>query len=122
LPAFTAEIELVKSEGTFSDVDGSGSLSLGDTLSYLFTVTNTGNLTLSAIAVSDDMVAGIVCQQTVLAPGEQTTCEGEDYVLTQDDITQGDVVNEATARERRPWALTWRTRIPPRRLCPPSRC
>jgi uncharacterized repeat protein (TIGR01451 family) len=98
LPAFTAEIGLVKSEGTFNDVDGSGSLSLGDTLSYLFTVTNTGNLTLSAITVSDDMVAGIVCQQTVLAPGEQTTCEGEDYVLTQDDITQGDVVNEATAR------------------------
>lgn len=98
LSAFTAQIALVKSEGTFNDADGSGSLSLGDTLSYLFTVTNTGNLTLSAITVTDAKVASIVCQLTVLAPGEQTTCEGADYVLTQPDITQGDVVNEATAR------------------------
>ena len=94
LPAFTARIELVKSEGSFNDVDGSGNLSLGDTLSYLFTVTNTGNLTLSSITVTDDMVAGIVCQLTVLAPGAQTDLRGRGLCSDPGRHHAGDVVND----------------------------
>ena len=87
-------IELTKRPGALNGF-GDG-LNAGDTLAYFFTVTNTGNRPLSSIVVSDPKVANIVCLATALAPGEFTFCSGDPYVLTEDDILAGEVLNTAT--------------------------
>ena len=70
----------------------------GDTITYSFVVTNSSNLTVTDVAVSDPMVGAVTCTQTSLAPGESTTCTSAPYVLTQTDIDAGSVSNTATAR------------------------
>jgi len=68
---------------------------LGDLITYTFTVTNTGNVTLTDVTVTDPMFPeGITLEQTVLAPGESTTGMAE-YTVTQEDIDQGHVYNKA---------------------------
>ena len=71
--------------------------SVGDTITYSYTVTNSGNVTISAIAVSDDTVdAPPVCLATTLAPAASTTCTAT-YTVTQADLDAGTVTNVAGA-------------------------
>ena len=37
------------------DADGDGELSVGEVITYSFTVTNTGNVTITDIAVTDEL-------------------------------------------------------------------
>ena len=46
----------------------------GSTILYRFVVTNTGNVTLTAIAVDDPTAGEVSCPTTVLAPAATTTC------------------------------------------------
>ncbi len=59
-------------------------------------MTNTGNVTLTAVGVSDPQVGPVTCPVTTLAPGASTTCT-KTYTLTQADVDAGSVVNTATA-------------------------
>jgi uncharacterized repeat protein (TIGR01451 family) len=71
----------------------------GQTISYTFAVTNTGNVTLTGIAVTDIDLPGlspITCPVTTLAPGASETCTAS-YVTTQADVDAGKVMNTATA-------------------------
>jgi uncharacterized repeat protein (TIGR01451 family) len=75
----------------------------GDVISYQFTVTNTGNNTLTSVAVTDAQAppAGpldgpVTCPDTTLAPGASTTCTAA-YTVTQADINHGSVDDTATA-------------------------
>jgi uncharacterized repeat protein (TIGR01451 family) len=76
----------------------------GDRVTYTFTVTNTGNLTLHAITVDDTQLppasqAGlspVSCPDTTLAPGQFTTCTAT-YTVTQADLDHGRVDDTATA-------------------------
>ena len=81
-------IDLVKS-GT---VNGQHA---GDTIDYTFAVTNTGNVTLAAVEVTDPKAGTVTCPDTTLAPGASTTCTAT-YLLTQADVDTGLVHNEAT--------------------------
>ena len=81
-------IDLVKS-GT---VNGEHA---GDTIDYTFAVTNTGNVTLAAVEVTDAKAGTVTCPDTTLAPGASTTCTAT-YLLTQADADTGLVHNEAT--------------------------
>ncbi|MEJ6399509.1 DUF7507 domain-containing protein, partial [Yoonia sp. 208BN28-4] len=89
-----ALVKTLQSGGpTFAAVD--------DELTFRFTVTNTGNITLTdPVTISDPLItdAGgeIVCDPVPLAPGADLTCEGT-YAVTQDDIDAGEVINSATA-------------------------
>jgi len=82
-----------------SQVNGAGNA--GDTVTYSFLVTNTGNVTLDSIAVTDSDFSGtgtlgaITCPVTTLAPTETTTCTA-DYTLTQADVDAGQLTNRAT--------------------------
>lgn len=75
----------------------------GDTVTYTFVVTNTGNLTLDDVAVTDALVppAGpeidVICPQTTLAPAESMTCTSSPYTVTQADVDHGTIDNSATA-------------------------
>ena len=79
----------------------------GDVLTYTITVSNTGNVTLSSVQVSDPApgAGGFVldCSDlpTTLAPGDSGTCTAT-YVVTQADLDAGTVVNSATADAENP--------------------
>ena len=83
-------------------VDKTGSLDMGsdgkatpdDVISYTVTVTNTGNVTLTNITVSDPLVTNLVCDKDTLVPGDHATCTGT-YAITQADIDRGFVDNTA---------------------------
>jgi uncharacterized membrane protein len=67
----------------------------GEQITYTYTVTNTGNVTLQDITVADDRLGAVPCLATWLAPGESTTCEAV-YMTTQADVDAGRIVNAAT--------------------------
>ena len=70
----------------------------GDMVTYSFLVTNTGNVTLGTVGVSDPLpgLSAIACPVTVLAPSASTTCTAT-YETTQSDIDGGILNNTATA-------------------------
>ncbi|MDO4804058.1 MAG: isopeptide-forming domain-containing fimbrial protein [Lachnospiraceae bacterium] len=85
----------------------------GDIVHYVFTVTNTGNVTLSGVTIRDEMAGlGTILYdwngssdastpERVLSPGEVVTASA-DYQLTQADIDAGKVLNTATAVGKTP--------------------
>ncbi|MGL4176473.1 MAG: DUF7507 domain-containing protein [Dermatophilaceae bacterium] len=90
---------LVKSAGPVQDLDGNGP-DVGDTITYSFTVRNTGNVDLTAIALTDPKLSGspITCPATTLPGGgsAQMTCSSASYTLTQADVDAGAVTNLAS--------------------------
>jgi len=77
---------------------------VGDTISYSFAVTNTGNVTLHDVAIAEGSFTGsgkmsdIDCPDAAksLAPGASVTCTAS-YLVTQADVDRGSVQNTATA-------------------------
>ncbi|MBW8849145.1 MAG: OmpA family protein, partial [Xanthomonadales bacterium] len=69
----------------------------GATIAYSFVVTNTGNVTVTGLAINDAKLdAAAVCPATTLAPGASTTCTGT-HTITQAEVDAGTVDNTATA-------------------------
>src|SRR5690625_4891479 len=96
-----ASIELLKS-GTYVDANEDGVVNPGDEIAYSFTVTNTGNVTVSDIMVSDPMMP-VEGGPIVLAPGQSDgTTFTAVYVVTQEDIDAGGVWNLALAEGEDP--------------------
>ncbi len=74
----------------------------GNTISYLFTVKNTGNVTLSNLAVTDSKVTGaITLGTTTLAPGASTTATAA-YTISAVEKAAGTVSNTATVNGKTP--------------------
>ncbi len=70
---------------------------VGDTLTYQFTVTNTGNVTLGNVTVTDSQATMLGAPITTLAPGaSDSTTFTASYSVVQDDITAGSFTNTAT--------------------------
>ncbi|EBA11990.1 DUF7507 domain-containing protein [Roseobacter sp. CCS2] len=69
---------------------------VNDVVRFRMRVSNTGNMTLSSIAVTDSLVAG-TCNIGPLAPGTTDTTCLFDYAATQDDLDAGQIVNTGTA-------------------------
>ena len=78
------------------DIDGSGDLNSGDALSYRITAQNTGNVTLTNVRVTDEILlpSEAVCAE--VGPGDTCVLSGR-YTVLVTDITAGVVVNKATA-------------------------
>jgi uncharacterized repeat protein (TIGR01451 family) len=57
---------------------------VGEQITYTYTVKNTGNVTLSSLALSDNKIGTITPGQTTLASGETTTATGTYTVLESD--------------------------------------
>ena len=92
----TPSIALVK-DGAL-DLGGDGIATPGDVITYAFTVTNTGNVTLSDVTVTDPLLTVVGGPLASLAAGavDSTTFTGT-YAITQLDIDAGVVDNTALA-------------------------
>ncbi|AFL81482.1 conserved repeat protein [Aequorivita sublithincola DSM 14238] len=103
------DIAIVKT-GVFNDVDGNDCADAGiDTITYTFTVTNEGNVSLSNITVTDPLLEAPNPVVAILYQSGDTDADGKldvtetwiytatSYVITQDDIDAGNVTNQATA-------------------------
>ncbi len=90
------KIEIIK-EGEFQDENGDGFAQVGETISYTLDVTNTGNVTLTNVDVTDPVIT-VDCGafDGILDPGESVQCTGS-YVITQADIDAGHRENLALA-------------------------
>ena len=66
------------------------------TATYTYTVTNTGNVTLTGVTLVDDQEGGITLGATTLAPGQSTTGSSI-HTVSQADMDGGDLVNIAVA-------------------------
>jgi uncharacterized repeat protein (TIGR01451 family) len=105
-PPSEVDIDVVESPAITVDktADPATAGAVGDTIAYSFLVTNTGNVTLADVAVTEGAFTGsgdlsdIVCPTEAgsLAPGGTITCTAG-YVLTQADVDNGRVSNTATA-------------------------
>ncbi len=77
-----------------------GSANAGDEIDYAFEVTNSGNVTLTEVTLTDPNVATVSCPGghpiPSLAPAAATTCTGT-YVILQGNVDAGEKVNTATA-------------------------
>ncbi|GCD90911.1 DUF11 domain-containing protein [Nocardioides sp. LS1] len=100
-PAMT----LTKTVADSDDADSIGSL--GETLTYAFSVTNTGNVPLTNVKVLDAQIPSLrtatTCA-TTLAVGATASCNFPDatHVVTDNDIARGSVVNTATGSANPP--------------------
>ncbi len=84
-----------------SDADGDGDTELGDTLTYTFVASNTGDVELTGVTISDplDGLSALSCdpaQPATLAVGASLTCTAT-YTVDLDDVAAGSVSNTATA-------------------------
>ena len=70
---------------------------VGDTLTYEYILRNTGNITLNAPAVTDNLVA-VTCPAAPIPPGGSATCTSAPYAVTQADLNAGQVTNTASGR------------------------
>ncbi|SFH76594.1 DUF7507 domain-containing protein [Parapedobacter indicus] len=111
LPA-TAGIDLVKAFVIDQSTGNTNRVDAGDQITYTFEVTNTGNVTLTGVALSELAFSGtgdyelpadaVFVSSTegsdagTLVPGEKATYTLT-YTLTQDDIDAGELTNNSRA-------------------------
>ncbi len=91
----TKEGHLTLTKETTSAPANGSEYVLGETITYRITVVNDGNLTLTDIAVTDDLT-GDRWDIASLEPGAEQTFETE-HMVDETDVLAGRVVNEATA-------------------------
>jgi hypothetical protein len=77
------------------DTDVSGGIAVNDLLTYTITVTNTGNITLNNVEVTDDKITPASNSCASVAPGATCILTGT-YTVTQADMDAGEIVNTAT--------------------------
>lgn len=94
----TPALELAKDGVVDTGVDGLADV--GDPIVFTLTATNTGNVTLADVAISDPGVSALVCPAgnpaATLAPGASVVCTGS-YPLTLPDLLTGSRSNSAAA-------------------------
>ena len=77
---------------------------VNQTVTYSFSVTNTGNVTVNNVTINDVQAApslssslsGLTCPDASLAPGGNETCTAT-YTVTQADLNHGSITDTATA-------------------------
>jgi uncharacterized repeat protein (TIGR01451 family) len=100
-------IALVKTMSSVTDANGNGRTDTGDTVNYAFAVTNTGNVTLTNITITDINATVIGGPLATLAPGAtNTTTFRATHVVTLADSDAEQITNQATALAKAPGNVT----------------
>ncbi|MDD3527132.1 MAG: hypothetical protein PHX39_09315, partial [Bacteroidales bacterium] len=94
LSCLVPDLLIEKELTSYADNDGSGTISLGDVLTYTITTTNTGNITQSNVVVSDPKLNPASTTCVTLPVGAQCILTGN-YTVTQGDVNAGKIVNTA---------------------------
>jgi LPXTG-site transpeptidase (sortase) family protein len=94
----TPDLTLAKSLTGNADEDGSGTVSLNDTLTFTITLTNTGNTTLTNVVVSDPLLTPNSQTCASVLPGNTCVLTGT-YVVTQADVDAGQFQNTAAGTD-----------------------
>ncbi|MFI8380502.1 Ig-like domain-containing protein, partial [Leeuwenhoekiella sp. NPDC079379] len=96
-------IQLVKT-GIFNDENADTFAQVGETITYTFTVTNTGNTVVSGIVIDDAFlgITGLTIDPADLSPGDVGVVTAS-YTITQNDIEAGFVTNSALATGKDPF-------------------
>jgi uncharacterized repeat protein (TIGR01451 family) len=92
----SVSVILVRTPGlalTIASVTPNPATTLGTVITYLYTVSNTGNVTLTP-TITDTRVGTVACP--ALAPATTDYCAGS-YTVTQADLDAGSITNQATA-------------------------
>ena len=84
-------IDLVKTLSNNADEDGTGTGSIGDTLSYTIVATNTGNAAQTNFVITDNVITPSTNTCAAVAVGATCTLTGT-YVVTEADAGT-DIVN-----------------------------
>ena len=83
---------------TPTDTNHDGVLDPGDAIAFSFLLTNTGDVKLTAVGVTDPTAGAVTCPSTTLDPAAQMTCTATTpHTVTTADVTAGTVDNTATA-------------------------
>ncbi|MBT6243925.1 MAG: DUF11 domain-containing protein, partial [Gammaproteobacteria bacterium] len=77
-----------------ADEDGSGDISLGDTLTYTVTATNIGNVTLTSMRILDTQLQPSSALCATVLPSRDCQLIGT-YSVTQADVDSGNIANIA---------------------------
>jgi len=97
-PAPAAPGLSVDKRADIDDRNDNGLAETGESIVYTITVTNTGNVTITDLEISDPMLANLTPSRVAsLAPGESVTATADAYVVTAADAARGSVTNVATA-------------------------
>jgi uncharacterized repeat protein (TIGR01451 family) len=90
-------IAIVKPQPQVLDTNNNGINDAGDTLRYTFLVTNTGNVPLTNVRVSDPILGYVAIMPGQLDAGEtESVFFTADYIITAADILARQVVNTAS--------------------------
>jgi hypothetical protein len=73
----------------------------GQPITYTYRVTNTGNLRLTDVTVTDTRFGALPCPRRSLAPGASMTCTSV-HLISAADLSAGSIPNTATAASRQP--------------------
>jgi uncharacterized repeat protein (TIGR01451 family) len=109
-PSLTVVKEYVSND----DEDGSGDVTLGDTLHYKITATNNGNVTLTGVTVTDTLISNLSCTPTTpatLAPTASVVCTGT-HKVTLAESNAGEVKNTGTADSNQTSPVTSSVTVP----------
>ena len=92
---YNISLSLIK-KALLNDANGDGTANLGESITYTFIVTNTGDVPLNDINITDAKVGSITCEKTTLEANESTNCSADnDYIISQEDVDNGYVKNSA---------------------------
>jgi uncharacterized repeat protein (TIGR01451 family) len=86
------ELSVVKVLSANADEDDSGTVTVGDTLTYTVTATNSGNVTLTDVVVSDDLLTPDSFECPSVAPLGTCVLTGT-YTVTQANVDAGVIEN-----------------------------
>ncbi|MBC3847843.1 gliding motility-associated C-terminal domain-containing protein, partial [Winogradskyella echinorum] len=104
-------IEVVKAASSPT----AGCVGEGDLVTYTFTVTNTGDVSINSITINDDLLGGDITAtlslagdngDNILDPSETWIFTAPDYTITQADVDAGNITNNVTASGLQPDGTT----------------
>ncbi len=101
-----SSISLIKT-ATFNDANNNGNAEAGETITYNFTITNTGNVGLTNVTITDPLPGIVMTGSAInLAVGQSDTSTFKGiYTIKQSDINAGKVSNQAFVTAKNPLGI-----------------